>query len=219
MDIVFYGEIQKLLNEYHNKYQKNLTFPEAAILLYEQVKSHSKTPKFPDFSKWDANNIDQFCEIHNKVPVFLDNMIGKNPISPDSIIGNNFYPGHAIFPLLIPQNAATHYHSHNYFEIDYVLSGSCEYLFENETRTLHGNDLCILPPNVQHDFVAKENCIIISINLKKEVFDNAFFYILKDNNPLSQFFKTTLYENGKDYLFFVVPSSENTLTLIKHIFI
>ncbi len=219
MEYLFFSEIQDCLNAYYIKHHKKLTFIEAAMRLYGKDIYHIGTPAFPDFSKWNVESNDHFKEIHSKVPVSLSNVIGANPSAPDTIIGSNFYPGHTIFPLMIPVHAAEHWHNHNYFEIDFVLSGNCEYLFESTTRTLNANDMCILSPNVSHDFLASDDCLIISMNLKREVFEDAFFYILKDDNPLSLFFRKALFSSGKTYLFSHVIFSDEIKAVIKQIFV
>jgi AraC-like DNA-binding protein len=219
LNYLYFSEIQNLLNQQCIQTSTKLSFIGAAMQLYNKDLYHTGIPVFPDFSQWDVHDLNQFQSIHDQVPVSLDNMVGANPSAPDAIIGKDFYPGHTLFPLMIPINAAAHRHNHDYFEIDFVLSGSCEYLFENTTRKLQTNDMCILSPDVSHDFLASKGCLIISINLKREVFENAFFYILKDNNPLSSFFRKALFSSGKTYLYSHVVFSAEILTVIRQIFV
>lgn len=219
MKYLYYGEIQEKLESFKQDHTKKLTFVESVKALYDKGYYHDGPIKFPNFSDWDIHDIDAFFRIHMTVPVFIEKILKADPSSPESTIGNDFYPGSHFFPLMIPVNAATHYHKHPYFEIDYILKGSCQYFFETETKRLNANEMCILPPNTAHDLIAEEGCIIISINMKKEIFDDHFFENLKDDNPLAEFFKKTLYMQGKGYLTFYMPSFSNTLMIIKQLFV
>ena len=45
---------------------------------------------------------------------------------------------------------ALHIHSHNYFQIYYVISGKITHHLENSTANLSAGDIFILPPNQPH---------------------------------------------------------------------
>ena len=98
-------------------------------------------------------------------------------------------------------------HSHTFFEISYVLSGTCsQIIYGNDSEehfVLHSGDVIILPPSISHSIQTADDSLVINILMRKNTFDSAFLQRIPDNNALSNFFTDILYSKTyADYLIF-----------------
>lgn len=85
-------------------------------------------------------------------------------------------------------------HSHDFFEIPYVLSGACVQTLDGKQYPLKQGDFCIMAPNSVHMLDAHtDDALIINILIQIETFDSLFMQILTDDSPLSRFFQNSLY--------------------------
>lgn len=67
-------------------------------------------------------------------------------------------------------------HVHNYFEINFVASGSCTFVFEKSKRTMQAGELCIIAPSSEHDLTIDDDSTVFCIMLRKSTFDTTFFF-------------------------------------------
>lgn len=81
-------------------------------------------------------------------------------------------------------------HGHDFFELSFVLHGSCEQRIDNdEAITLKEGSLCIMNPYVKHNLSIKtENDIVLNILLRPSLFNATFWSLLEQQEYLSQFF-------------------------------
>lgn len=94
-------------------------------------------------------------------------------------------------------------HSHTFFELIYVYSGSCKQQINTHTISLRTGDICIIPPNVTHTVEVFDESIIINVLMRKNTLHNIFFNFLRTPNILSAFFINNIYsKNGNDYIIF-----------------
>lgn len=94
-------------------------------------------------------------------------------------------------------------HAHSFFEMIYVYKGSCENTVEGNTIAMKQGDICIVAPDVYHTISVFDDSAVVNILIKKTTFNETFFSILADNNPLSCFFQKILYTNNADnYILF-----------------
>jgi AraC-like DNA-binding protein len=78
-------------------------------------------------------------------------------------------------------------HSHNYFQITYVLSGTLLHNTESGSATLSSGDLFILPPNLPHSIELKENKTdFFSLSFLPEFIQNS------GNKMVSDFLQTLI---------------------------
>ena len=50
-------------------------------------------------------------------------------------------------------------HIHDFFEINYVFQGTCQFFFKEELHTMHKGELCLIAPDSPHDItIADETC-------------------------------------------------------------
>ena len=95
------------------------------------------------------------------------------------------------------------YHSHKFFEMVYVYSGTCAQNINGTTLTFNEGDICIIAPDTAHSISVFDDSIILNILICKSTFTETFFQLLKENNILSEFFLKILYTNkGENYIIF-----------------
>lgn len=88
-------------------------------------------------------------------------------------------------------------HSHEYFEIFYVYSGSCSHTVGGKTETLSEGTLCFIAPHIEHSVGVFDDSILINILLQRSSFDDIFFNDIRSSNVLSDFFISNLYTTSK----------------------
>ncbi len=84
-------------------------------------------------------------------------------------------------------------HSHDYFEIVYMLRGSCHQTLGGENLPLHQGDLCFIPPNTTHTLEIFDDSIAINITLRMAKFQEVFLSDLRQGSLLTKFFLSSLY--------------------------
>ncbi len=84
-------------------------------------------------------------------------------------------------------------HSHTYFEIIYMLSGSCRQTLDGEDLPLHAGDICFIPPKRKHTLEIFDESIAINLMLRRNTFEYVFFNVLSLDSVLSSFFMSSLY--------------------------
>lgn len=106
-------------------------------------------------------------------------------------------------------------HTHDYFEMFYVMRGQCHQRINEEAMTMQEGDLCFLAPYTPHTMEVFDDSIIINIYIRISTFDDIFFNILRSKNILSMFFMNSLYTSSHmDYLVFHTGGDEEIYTEI-----
>lgn len=91
-------------------------------------------------------------------------------------------------------------HQHRFIEAVYVVDGGGEqkmYLKNGEEHiTLKAGDLCILPPDMQHELiVCEDQSVLINILIRSSTMQERLNQLVDQNHILFRFFLYTLYEN------------------------
>lgn len=96
------------------------------------------------------------------------------------------------------------YHEHDFFEIIYVLSGTCTNSFRDSTEKLTAGDLCLIAPDVRHGILAVEDdSVILNTLIRRSTFMDIFYNTVRDKTQISGFFVGNLYSREKiRYLLF-----------------
>lgn len=95
------------------------------------------------------------------------------------------------------------YHEHAFFEMIYVLSGTCTQTFSDRKIELTVGDLCIMAPNVMHGIEVFDDSIILNILIRRSTFLDIFINTVRDKTQISMFFLSNIYEKNKiPYLLF-----------------
>lgn len=101
------------------------------------------------------------------------------------------------------------YHDHAFFEMIYVLSGSCTQIFGNREIQLKAGDLCIMAPKVVHGIKVFDDSIILNILIRRSTFLDIFINTVRDKTQISMFFLNNIYEKNKiPYLLFHTGSDK-----------
>ncbi len=94
-------------------------------------------------------------------------------------------------------------HSHDFFELFYVLEGRCAHRVRERVSDMRTGDLCFIQPRVAHALDVSDESVIIDVLIRKSIFRHYFYSILQGDNLLAAFFMSTLYtRQGIDYLIF-----------------
>lgn len=107
-------------------------------------------------------------------------------------------------------------HTHTYFEILYVLSGSSVHVINQNTQTFTAGDFCILPPAARHLQNACAECDTIKILVRLSAFTEVCAGLLKGQDTLSRFLLSSIYnENSEQCLLFRTGQNEE---IREHVF-
>lgn len=95
-------------------------------------------------------------------------------------------------------------HTHEFFELACVLSGTFTNFIGDQQIELHTGDIFILAPNTPHGICTYEDDgILINILMRASTFEQHFLNLLPDNDILHSFFIKALYKNSvTPYLLF-----------------
>lgn len=95
------------------------------------------------------------------------------------------------------------YHKHDFFEIIFVLTGTCTQIFEDRKILLTAGDLCIMAPNVVHAIEVFDSSVILNIIIRRSTFLDIFINTVRDKTQISMLFLSNIYEKNKvPYLLF-----------------
>lgn len=111
-------------------------------------------------------------------------------------------------------------HHHNFFELFYVLEGTCYHTVGPSNTTLRAGDCCLIQPGIQHAINVPDESIVIDILIRKSTFREHFFEVLRGENILSSFFLSNLYSrNALDYIIFHAHGDEGLRSLVLEIYV
>ena len=106
-------------------------------------------------------------------------------------------------------------HCHDYYELVYVCCGSVRQIIGEDTLQMMAGDLCILCPGASHDILSVcDDNLVLTIGMRRAVFDRTFFQVFSEGDMLSQYFRGILYgHTATPYLLFHAGAD----TEIRHI--
>lgn len=95
-------------------------------------------------------------------------------------------------------------HRHSFFEMFYVVEGTCEHEVCGLHQHMVMGDFCIVPPGIEHSLSVMDKSIVIVGILSRQVleqtFSNSLYY---RENLLSDFFRQNIYiKDANNYLIF-----------------
>ena len=97
-----------------------------------------------------------------------------------------------------PRYSPMRLHFHNYFEMNYVLSGACTQRFEDGAAHLKRGDFCLLSPDAAHSIEAfDDDAIVINIAIRQSTFLKQFSALARRDSTISRFFMDNLYSKKK----------------------
>lgn len=189
------GAVYDYLITKHQQTGCGLSFPAALDGLRKEGLLTNTLPPTPTFrSNMDLN---AFFTFLRGLRIYADPILPQahtcltNPtIKEDEL----FQRGRDVFVFLNMPYQVDLMHYHNFFEISYVLSGSCTFLFEGETASLSAGDVCIVSPLSRHSLPLEPGCLSLSIVVRRSTFDSLFGHLLTQQDLVSLFFRNSLYE-------------------------
>lgn len=114
-----------------------------------------------------------------------------------------------------PRYCTMLFHTHSFFEMTYVLKGSCIQHFEDSASSLNTDDFCILSPETRHYIYNFDDSIIINILIRQSTFIDIFSDFIRENTEISRFFSDNLY--AKKRLSFMLFHSGNDMAIRSNI--
>ena len=131
--------------------------------------------------------------------VFSEDLFNRNPL-----FGVNTHE---------PETNLAGMHTHDFFEMTYIVNGSCEQVF-NDGRTIvfHKGNLCIMNPNVKHSCtISGWNDYVINLIVAPQLFNSAYFSLFEEGNQVSDFFTSYLLSSStSNYMTFLTPFDTQT---------
>ncbi|MBR5572837.1 MAG: helix-turn-helix domain-containing protein [Oscillospiraceae bacterium] len=188
------GMVYDFLVDMHQKTGRSYSFPEAIATLGREGHLFRTMPDFPPFHY--GMDLEEYVSFIRKLPIYADPIIPQvhtymfEPSVEEVVL---FPDGKDVFCILNMPHMVMLPHTHNFFEITYVLKGSCTLLFEGESATLSAGDLCIISPGSRHSLPLEPGCIAPSVMVRRSTFDSVFGNLLTQKDLLSLFFRNNLY--------------------------
>lgn len=97
-------------------------------------------------------------------------------------------PSKNIYVCFHPSYSSHSYHTHDFYEINYVYSGECINIIDGEKIYMQPCDFVLIHPGVFHTIHAKQQSIIINILIRSTFFNEVFSKTeVDDRSPLSIF--------------------------------
>jgi AraC-like DNA-binding protein/mannose-6-phosphate isomerase-like protein (cupin superfamily) len=123
-----------------------------------------------------------------------------------------------VFVLKHKRYTPVFHHKHEFFELIYVLYGSCRQSIGGEDISLAEGDICIISPEVEHSISVFDDSIAINVLIRKSTFNNTFLEVLSDENILSSFFTKILYtKEFNNYIIFRTYKNGEIINILSEI--
>ncbi|MCR5396442.1 MAG: AraC family transcriptional regulator [Lachnospiraceae bacterium] len=89
------------------------------------------------------------------------------------------------------------WHTHEFFELLYVIHGSCDNYFNDHSISMTEGDICISAPGSSHAVSAfSDGDILLNVLIRKTTFERYFLGLMEEDDILSTFFRRALYEKS-----------------------
>lgn len=214
----FYS-IQERLKSHHEQTGQYITLSQAVQMLEQEGCVSSAPMPRPDFSKWDVQNPHQLYELAAQVSVEVSSLL-QDPEAYYSFVSEEYlgFSFWDVLPHIKMCYEAITPHTHDFFEINYVLDGSLEMECATEKRVLRTGELCIIAPGTNHAIYVSPGSTVVCFCLRRSSFRSTFFNTLKGNDLLAVFFNNCLYSGIQGYLLFMIPPGPEVCGIIKNIF-
>lgn len=188
------GMVYDYLEENHRKFGGSYTFPAALEGLRAEGKLLGRRPEFPPF--YSGMDVGAFQAFVRGLCVYADAILPQAStflFSPTIEEATLFPQGKDVFCVLNMPHMTEISHSHDFFEITYIVEGSCTFSFEGESAALFAGDLCIVSPGSAHCLPVEPGCMALSVVVRRSTFDSIFGNLLTQKDLLSLFFRSSLY--------------------------
>lgn len=162
----------------------------------EQVLAYlhrNHIPLGPDVLAVHLDQLKAELNMPNLPSEVYDYLDGRSWEYRESEIKSSYLKNNRIDLFLHPRYAPISIHSHSYFEVKYLLTGSATILAAGRSFPLKSGDLVFIAPEVEHMIDIYDNdTLLINIILTPDAVSSAFPRIYFSENPLSLFFTAAL---------------------------
>lgn len=192
------GMVYDFLVEMHQRTGRSFSFPEALDGMESEGRLLTELPGFPPFHS--DMDIDEFQMFIRGLSITAERILPQAHtfMADPTIEEATLFPENKdVFCILNMPYMVEIPHSHNFFEITYVVRGNCTFLFEGESATLSEGDLCIVSPGSGHSLPLEPGCLAISVMVRRSTFDSVFGGLLIQKDLVSLFFRKSLYETKR----------------------
>lgn len=205
------------------------------------MRDHIPTPEeLTEYIAWMAENFgDRAAQFRSALPVvpcspdFSDiaDILLTDPTNGSALSRLSSGYGHHVEGFFITEGhdisvsrqlryLPSHWHSNSYFEIYYMLSGSCPVHFPEETVELKPGDILVVAPNAVHASPCfSDNSALLFYMLRVSTFQQVFWNQLPSDSLMSKFFRQILEgQNPTAYLHFETNSDPDIQRLLLQIY-
>ncbi len=152
---------------------------------------------------------------NNKIDLILERLQIKKNNSKDIVLKMSLFCDVINQKVSVRTHQSNHiseYHTHEFFEINYVYDGSCINLVEDENIMMKKGDMIFIHPGVFHTLYADNGCKVYNFLIEKDWLYKKFECIKPTHTPLFSFLERAPHEDYYKYL--ICPYAENSTSLI-----
>lgn len=212
---ITYGLFQQHLTSYYKTTGQRQEFWEMMRYLYQ----HNMLSETPIAFSVSHNRLMGEMSME-EINQFIDSLVlmaNSDSKDPSRVTEIDMFPNATdVFIIRHPRYTRKLPHVHNYFEINYVMQGSCTFYFEDTPRTLKTGNMCIIAAGSRHAIVIDDESTVITIMLRKSTFSKTYLSLLSNNDLFSHFFYASLGNTSgcPNYMLFSCQSSRWLQNLI-----
>lgn len=106
-------------------------------------------------------------------------------------------------------------HSHTFFEMIYVFSGTCTHTISGKSEQMSSGTFCIVAPSIYHSLGVFDDSIVLNILMRTSTLEELYSTLLKNDNPVSIFLLNGIFlQKHAAYLQFQLEQENDLQQLI-----
>lgn len=215
-EYITFGQIQQEKIQHYRNTGRGLSFTDAIQQLIAHDQVQHGVSSAPDFLSWNLRTDHKLMELIDQISI---------PISEISLVRRTRQENVTSLSThnLIQINREACYSDGvlitvEYFCLIYCMKGSCRLITKRSEREMKRGELFILPPGLPYCVQNTPEDLVITIISPSNLFQKNFHALIYQNNPLSAFFRKSLFELRSDPVYFQLPASPEIRSLIQHLF-
>ncbi len=185
-----YGKFQNEMNEYYKRTGLKLQFTEMINRMEEKGLMDTVPTRIHIPEDSMSMSDEDFDKIVDTIPIaFTMHSVNNKEVGEEKMIPK-FYD---VFTIRHPRFTRRFSHTHNYFELNFVIKGEASFFFEDTERIMHEGEVCIVAPDSNHDFLINDDSsIVYTVCIRKSTFEGTFASLMSHQDLLSGFFRQML---------------------------
>lgn len=210
------GVILKYAEEYYRKHHAFLDFPSIIGILHSKGLL-TDTPLVFRRSRSMLSQEEFFRHVLDQI--VYGSMVLSNPFHYDAAEEAAFPREKDIYTMVNLPYLHSEKHTHTYFEMLYVYTGTCTYYFQDKTLPLSQGNLILISPGSVHNVLADPGCLALVVNIRSSTVADTFRNLLDNDNLLADFFHHYLYgTRTSNYISFTIGHTDEYNYMIQQIF-